>query len=311
MKKLILVYNPQASNIAEVEDEVLAEVRSLRGYLVGKYKVQKESFAENVVELAQMIGDGDLVVAAGGDGTASLAVNAVMRSGKEASFAALGYGNFNDMARMFGEENLLEIVRKFEADEMSVVHPLEVKVNGEVWRYAVCYTTVGLLAEATTLMNEPRVREKLDAKGRRSVMFSWWEAVKWYLKNHRRKFLAAGKLNGKEFTGKMTDYLAVNGPRLAHIMRGGDYWQNERKFGSALLGLGGFWKMVGFGLGSIRRTKGVPLVETEGDVVEFDEATSVGLQVEGEFEKMEKVKKIEVVKSEQGLKVVCRAGGSQ
>ncbi len=306
MKKLILVYNPLASNIAEVESAVLAEARGLRGYLVGKYKVQKAGFAENVAELMRMMDDGDLVVAAGGDGTASLAFNAVVKSGKEVTFAALGYGNFNDVAGMLGEKSLTEIVRKYEAGEVSTAYPLEVKVNGEVWRYALGYATAGLLAEATTLLNQPKVRKKLDAKGRRSTVFSWWEAVKWYLRNHRRKFLVAGKLNGQEFSGKMTDYLAVNGPTLARVMYGGEFWREERKFGSALLGLGKFWKMVRFGLAAINKKKGVSLNETEGDVIEFAEVTKVGLQAEGEYEELDGVEKIEVRKAQRGVIVVAR-----
>lgn len=306
MKKIILVYNPKASNFAAVEEEVLAEARSLRGYLVGKYKVQKESFAENVLEIVQMIEDGDLVVAAGGDGTASLALNAAVRSEKDVTFAALGYGNFNDMAQMLGEKGLLEIVQKFETGEIREAYLLETKVNDEVWRYAACYVSMGLLAEAATLMEQPKVRQKLGAKGRRPVIFSWWEAVKWYLKNHRKKFLVAGKMNGRDFDGRMTDYIAVNGPTLAHVMYGAAYWQEEREFGSTLQGLGKFWKMVKFGLRSINKQKGMPLIETTGDIIEFSESLSVGLQVEGEYEKMDDVKKVEVKKSQRAIKVVTK-----
>lgn len=307
MKKILLVYNPQASNAAVVEDEVLTQTRALRGYLVGKYKVQKTDFKANVAEIVPMIGDGDLVVAVGGDGTANLALNAMAQSGMNAVFAVLGYGNFNDMAGMLGMARLDEVVERYEKGEVLKVHPLEVKVNGEVWRYALCYISAGLLAEATTLMENAKTRKKLTTKSGRVTWLAWWWAVKWYLKNHRRRFLMQGKLNGWEFGSEMTDYLAVNGPTLARVIRGGNYWRDEKRFGSAIKGLGKFWKMVGFGLRSINRRKGLDLTVSEGDRVEFGEGAAIGLQVEGEYEKMDDVRTIEVKKTIKALKIVANA----
>lgn len=261
--------------------------------MVGKFEVKAPSLEENVEALARMLGDGDLVIAAGGDGTAVIAMNGVMRSGKEVALGVLGYGNFNDVARMLGAQNVQEIVQKFEQREIKELYPLEVLVDGRHWRYAPCYVTVGLLAEATQIFDEPKVRKSLET-GKRGPVFSLWQAVKWYFKNKRREFLPEMKLNGELVAKGTTDYLAVNGPTLARIMKGGEWWKKQGEFGSSVQRLGGFWWMVGFGLKSL--FKGVPLRETQKDVIEFAEETEVEIQAEGEYQRLRAVKEIEVRK---------------
>ncbi len=394
IRKLWVVYNPRSSHHAAVEAEILAPARAVSGFLVGKYEIKRTSVEHNVSTLAGMLGDGDLVVSAGGDGTATIAANAVMKSKKDVTFSAIGYGNFNDMARMlktrrpveYGGEyvgGLDEIVKRFvassvedvetveeaggpDADEVGDVdegsgrgavvghgsassvgireiYPLEILVDGEHWRYAPCYATLGLLAEATELMDGDRVRKSLNT-GKRGALYSLFVAVFWYLKNRKRNFLpatgssvdsgenAAGsedvdgenatvegvsgdarasgnvvvKVNGEAVPEGTTDYLAVNGPTLAKLMKGGKWYLEEGKFGSVVRGLGKFWKMVGFGLKSVIFR--VPLKETEGDVIEFDRPSDVEIQAEGEYQKLKGVSKIEVRKAERGMKVIFGDG---
>jgi len=302
MKKMILVYSASASKVAAVEDEVLTAVRQMQGWMVGKYKIRGGSFEENVAKLEVMLGDGDLLVVAGGDGTAALAVNAAMRSGKRVTLGVLGYGNFCDVAEMLRVKSLGDVVRKFEAEEVKDLWPLEVKINDELWRYAICYFSMGLMAEAAGIMDDPTIRAKISDNEKKATRFVLMRAVKWYLRNHRRQFLAAGDLNGEEFDAKATDYLAVNGPTLAKIMRGGEWWQNAEEFGSTLQQLGKFWKMVRFGMTSVK--KGVPLSLTKRDLVVFNDMTSVIMQTEGESEKKQDVKRIEVRKAKVPLRVV-------
>ena len=300
VRRLFVVYNPKSARAAAIEAEVLAPLRGLTGWMVGKFEVKAPSVDENAPELAKLLKDGDLVIVAGGDGTAAVAANGVMLAGKEATLGVLGYGNLNDMAGMLGEKEVLEIVRKFEAKETREIYPLEVRLDEKHWRYAPCYATIGLLAEATELMDDKKVRASLR-KGRRGPVFSLGRAVKWYLKNKRRQFLPKGmKLNGVEVPPKTTDYLAVNGPTLARMMKGGDWYQRAEGFGSGVRRLGGFWQMVGFGLKSVFAK--VPLDETKRDVIEFAEASEVEIQAEGEYQKV-KVQKIEVRKG-KALKVV-------
>lgn len=300
LKKMLVVYNPRASQRAAVEREVFAELRNLRGWMVGKYAVKPTNFEENVANIAKLVDDEDFVIVAGGDGTTAMAMNGVMRSGKDVTVGVLGYGNFNDVARMLGEESFVGLMEDYEAGRVGELYPLEVKVNGEIWRYAVGYFTMGLLAEATKLMETKAMRKRLQA-GHRGVMGDLWAAVGWYLRNKRKVQLPEGKWNGELMPGKVTDYLAVNAGTLARIMKGEAKWQDKAGFLSGVQRLGGFWRMVGFGLRSV--FKKVPLGETRGDVIEFMEGSAVEMQIEGEYERIEGVRKVEIRKG-RGVKVV-------
>lgn len=318
MRKLLVVYNPGSSHTAAVESEVLGPVRGSAGWMVGKFKVTAPSVDENAAELAKMLGDGDLVVAAGGDGTAAIAANGILLSEKDVALGVLGYGNSNDFARMLGVKRpvdfggeyvggVKEIIEKFQEGKVAELHPLEVKVDGKHWRYAPCYVTLGLLAEAAAVMEEPKVRKKLQT-GKRGALFSLMTATSWYLKNYRKRkgefFPAEASMNEVRMASGVTDYLAVNGPTMAKLMKvkGGGWWREPKVFGSAVRRLGGFWKMVRFGLKSVLVQ--VTLKETEGDVIEFMGESTVEIQAEGEFQRLEGVKKIEVKKAQRGLKVI-------
>lgn len=475
LKKLVLVYNPQASHHLAVETEVLSVVRNLTGWLVGKYEVSAGGVHGNAKRLSEILNDGDLVIVAGGDGTATMAVNGVMLSGKDVTLGVLGYGNFNDTARMlkmkrpveYGGEyigGVLEILQKFEEGKTREIYPLEVRVNGEHWRYAPCYFSMGMMAESTMVFEEPKVREKLKS-GKKKLCFSMWTLAKWYFRNRKRSFLSGGKVmpkdvsvevamdegleiedsnkegkvddkerksddkeikllqkedrkevrreqrlgrkerrlelqrevigpkllevkvkaqaglvmtgkqvkvgllnagmktrelcmgvkdglkkgkentnqtlgpeiiihgvdeiekrrgksedtkeengekpkvvecaaeagNGRELGNGVTDYIAVNSPRVAHIMKGGRYYKKPGEFRSEVMSLGGFWHLLWFMVRSILVK--MPGKKTFGDVIRFDEPSEVVVQTEGEFEKLEGVKKVEVFKG-RGIRVV-------
>lgn len=306
LRRLLLVYNPRSSHHKQIEEEVLGDVRRLRGWMVGKYVVKKASLKENATSLAKIIRDDDLVIVAGGDGTAAMAVNGVLQSGKVATLGVLGYGNFNDVARMVNGQSrpsVADVVAAFESGKIREIFALEVLVNSEHWRFVPAYVTVGLLAEATELMNEKTVRKDLNT-GKHGVFYSLMLAVWWYLKNKRRKFLPSEgmKVNGEPVRKGTTDYLAVNGPVLAGLMKGGEWYLKAKGFGSAKERLSGFWRMVSFGLKSV--LFGMPLEESQGDVLEFAQAVAVEIQAEGEYERLEDVRRIEVKGTKRALKVV-------
>lgn len=182
LRKLIVAYNPRSSKAKAVEQEVLGPSRKLEGWLVGKYQVKPTDVDDNAKELAKILNDGDLVIAAGGDGTAVIATNGVMLSGKDVTLGVLGYGNFNDMARMLGAKRAVEyggeyvggvteIVQKFTDGKVREIYPLEVKVDGEHWRYVPCYVTLGLFAESVAVFDDEKVRGEAADREERAGIF--------------------------------------------------------------------------------------------------------------------------------------------
>lgn len=282
---------------------------------MGKYRVKPTDVDDNAKELAKILNDGDLVISAGGDGTAVIATNGAMLSGKDVTLGVLGYGNFNDMARMLGAKRAVEyggeyvggvteIAQKFAEGKTKEIYPLEVKVNGEHWRYVPCYVTLGLFAESVAVFDDVKVRKKLQT-GKKGLVFSVWNLAKWYFKNRKREFLSKGELErsgvGLAFSEKTTDYMAINGSSMARIMRGGKSYRKEKEFRSNISGLGGFFGLVWFMMRSVFVR--VPGKKTKRDVIKFAEASEVEIQAEGEYQRLKDVREI-VVEKTKVLKVV-------
>ena len=302
MKRVLIVYNPRSSRAAEVESEVLTPARSLRGYMVGKYEVEKIGIEKNVAKLAEILKDGDLVVAAGGDATGVIAVNGILQSGRDVKLAVLPYGNFNDLARTLGVKDFKDIFN--DNIETKKYHPLEVVIDDKHWRYATCYVTIGMMAEATKIYDQAKMRKILKKSFGRYVG-SYTNLAGWYFKHRRKRvWIPEFKLNGTVQDKRVSDYMAVNGRYMARVMKGSEDYLKPRAFRSKVGKLANFWRLIGFMLKSMRSR--VPGNETKGDVLEFVELGRVKMQAEGESVMLEGVSKIEIKKTDKYLRVVTK-----
>ena len=316
MKRIFVVYNKRSSNYIRVKDEFLAKLPTLKSCTIGKYDVSKSSdFDENVTMLAKCLKDGDTVIAAGGDATASVCVNAIIKSKKDVSLGVLPYGNFNDLARTLGMMNAKEIfnyirggdrpgggppLSKSEVGEEKVwqdprhFYPLIISIDGALWRYAACYVTIGMTAEAVAIFDDPKIRKEMQ-KGHKSSWRSYLQLAKWYFKNrHSKEFLPDFKINGEQKPRKTSDYAAVNGRSMSRVMKGGDDYLKPEIFRSETEKTISFPKLFVLMAKSIlRRTPGH---DTTGDTLEFSEPATITLQCEGEYRTFKDVKKIEIRK---------------
>lgn len=286
-ERVILVLNPRSSKAKLVEKEVVEPMRKNAKIMLGRYEVQRTSVDENAERLAKILQDGDVVMVAGGDGTAAVAFNGAMLSGKKLKYWALPYGNFNDTARGL----------KF-AEHGQKIYPMEVLVNGEHFRYAINYLTVGLLAESTEIFDGQKLRKKLQ-KGGRSLIYSLRKLFVWYVKNRKKKFLPEFTLNGEK--KQASDYLAVNGRTVARLMKGGDWYLQREKFWSGTAKLNQWWRILLFMLKSM--IKRVPGIESNEDVLRFELPATIEVQAEGEYRKLTGVKELRVRKIASEIKV--------
>ena len=106
LKKLLLIYNPASGNGNFREDlDDCVEVFQRCGYMVSIFRTSLERDAGSRIE-ALISGEGamniDAVVVAGGDGTISRVVNAIMRSGRDVPIGIISAGTANDFARFIG-----------------------------------------------------------------------------------------------------------------------------------------------------------------------------------------------------------------
>lgn len=299
MKRLIVVYNPSSSRYADVRKGVLDKVKNLNGYLVGKYEIKEIGIEENVKRLSKIVEDEDLVVSAGGDATGVITVNSVLKSGKDATVAVLPYGNFNDLSRTLGIRRIEDIIDGNYKN--GKLYPLEITVDGKVFRYATCYVTIGMTADAVKLYDEPVMRKKLKNYFGRSVS-SYTELIKWYFKNrYEKEFLPQFRLNGKIQNKGISDYIAVNGRYMARVIKCGQNYRDERRFCSKVERLTSLWRLTKLMIRSL--VYRIPGDETSGDVIEFEKPAMVKIHAEGEFGEFKDVKKIEIRKGAKCLKV--------
>lgn len=308
-RRVILVYNPRSSKAGLVKESVVKPLQQIPGTMFGKYEVKPTDVDDNAAELAKILVDGDIVVAAGGDGTATIALNGAMLSKKAVRFAAVPFGNFNDMART---------LRKAAGQEL---YPLEATIDGKHYRYAACYFTIGMFAESTEIFDAEKTRKKLQ-KGNKGLTFSIWTLVKWYFRNKRKKFIPTFKyssttktydhngvfqvrvkiLNDEETKG-ISDYLAVNGVSVAKMMKGGKkYYLHKADFLSTTGKLNKFYKLVPFMTKAILHR--IPADISTEDVITFPDYGDVEIQAEGEYKKLTHVGKIVIAKSEKPIKIL-------
>ena len=305
MKRLFIVYNPRSSHYEQVKTDIIDRLKGLKGVMVGKFEVEPTNVDDNARRLAKVLTTGDLVIAAGGDGTANIAVNGIMLSkAQNVKFGVIGYGNFNDVARTFGNLKLDDILR----GHVKRVYPLECKINGKHWRFGMCYFTLGMFAEACACFDAPKTRKTLRKGGRKTV-FSLMTLVKWWLKNHRQQFLPETFQLGdssEDFVEckKMSDYMAVNGRTVAKIMKGSNWYLKESGFLSMTGQMTKFHKLVPMMLRSI--FKRVPGTDSDYDCLVFPEASTVMVQAEGEYKKISGVRTVEISKVQKPLLVVTK-----
>ncbi len=297
MKRLLIVYNPHSSRFSDVKKEVLNPAKNLEGYMVGKYEVEKTNLDANIAKLSKLIKDKDLIIAAGGDATGIIASNSILESGKDATLAVLPYGNFNDLSRTLGTKKFDDVF-----NTTNKLYPLEIIVDGKLFRYATCYVTIGMTAEAVKLYDTPDMRRKLKTNFGRKVI-SYTELAGWYFKNrHKKQFIPEFRLNGILQHKDTSDYAALNGRSMARIMKGGEDFKDPKIFRSETDHLTNFWRLSKLMFKSIfSRTPGS---ETTKDIIEFLNLATVEIQTEGEWKKFENIKKIEIRKSKKCLKVI-------
>lgn len=304
MQRLILVYNPRSSRYVDVEKEVISRLRHLKGYTIGKYEVKPTNLDDNITQLSKLLKNGDFVLSAGGDATGIIASNGILKSGKDATLAVLPYGNFNDLARTLGTMKFDDVFDGPRTTHPSAkkLYPLEIHVDGKFYRYATCYVTIGMTAEACELFDEPKFRKQMQ-KGHKSSWRSYIALVKWYFKNrHKREFIPEFKLNGKLQHRKTSDYAAVSGRSMCRVMKGGDDYLDPKKFRSMTDRLTNFWRLFKLMVAAILvRTPGT---ETTGDILEFTKPATVELQAEGEYQVFKNIKTIEIKKGTKCLKVI-------
>jgi hypothetical protein len=293
LENLIIVQNSQSTHFEAVKK--LFQLLDAYELVYEVYHTPSANTEENIRAMQQDLPDGAMIISAAGDGTAMQLINAVLRGQKDETtlgFAPLG--NFNDIARS-------HIKRGHTVIDMLIApvvesHPITIEADGEYWRHAPAYVTLGWTALAANGFSEADSRESLR-HGRHSAARanSLRQLSKHYFGNRDLK-LPPFRLNGDEevFT-EVTDILAINNPRVGAIVRSNEPYFNSPNFGSrANINVSRILPNISFGLKALLGR--APLEPTEELHISFEDTVSLPIQTEGEFQQIE-AKEIHIYKN--------------
>ena len=189
--RVILVCNRKSTGYKRVEKEVVKPLREFilqqKGMTFLRFDVESSTLEKNAERLANLIGDGDVVLVA--------------------KFYVIPYGNFND---------IIQILR---SNSGKKVYPIEALVDGKYFRYALAYFTVGMMAESTKIFDDEKVRRKLR-KSKFNLIFSLKTLLMWFFVNRKKDYIT---IDGQKYS----DILVVNGKNVARLMKGGEYYLGE------------------------------------------------------------------------------------
>ena len=282
--RVILVCNRKSTGYKRVEKEVVTPLREFvlqqKGITFLRFDVESPTLEENAKRLANLIGDGDVVLVAGGDGTAGIGVNGIMQSGKDAKFYVIPYGNFND---------IIQILR---SNSGKKVYPIEALIDGKHFRYALAYFTIGMMAESTKIFDDEKIRRKLR-NSKFNLIFSLRTLLMWFFVNRKKDYIT---IDGQKYS----DILVVNGKNVARLMKGGDYYLGEN-FLYTEQRLNNLFAMVFFMLQAM--FSGIPGRKLKEKTIHFEEKQRIFIQSEGEYKDLV-VQEISFLKSKKSIEIL-------
>ncbi|MEO8911626.1 MAG: diacylglycerol kinase family protein, partial [Candidatus Saccharimonas sp.] len=237
----------------------------------------------NIDDIASRLVNGDMVISAAGDGTASQVANAILVSGVDAEVGFLPYGNFNDLAlsHMNQKDSVTDLVRASAAK----VIPLYVELDGKPWRYAPGYTTIGSTALLANQFSTDQSRKLLRFAPRSlKIAASLAQLADTYFRTRNDDLPPFTTTEKSQLAGQpATDIIAINSPHVARMVRLQKLFYDSTEFGYKEINMAQFLRNVPFGIRAL--TSGAPLEMVNNSIsVHFDEPVKdLLIQTEGEF----------------------------
>lgn len=280
-EKLIIVQNPTSTRAEDIDKKVFAPLHQ-HDISYEVYHTQYRDTEDNIAAMREVIPDNSTVINAAGDGTAMQLVNAALRDRKDITFGFVPLGNFNDIARTHADRNqtVLDILDA----PTTPLRPLTIERDGEYWRHAPAYMTMGWTALAASEFGSVDSREAMQDAPRSLKLAKSLAQLAGNYFTHRDTKLPAFQINNGHCFEDSTDILAVNNPRVGNIVRSNEFYPSQNYFGMrADIDVSKIFPNIPFGLRAISGY--TPLERAEQMSINFlDQAAEVPVQTEGEFE---------------------------
>jgi hypothetical protein len=299
-RKLVIVQNPYSTRHREVQAGV-SDRLDTAGIPYDTITTRYSQAADNIDDLAGRLPNDAHIISAAGDGTSTQVVNAGLRAELDnAVYSFIGYGNCNDLAR--GERNPLAVLQ---GDHHTVTHqPLSVEVNGELWRYAPGYMTLGLTALIASSFAGAASRERLrHTPPRTKLVRSIGQVATTYLRAHDTYLPPfTTNLSTIEQTN-LTDVMMINSQCMGRLIRSSiDYPQTDF-FGYRQADFSSVWKNIPFAYSAV--TGHTPAEKVTDITLNFRKPATILAQTEGEHAVLPAVSTIRAYKDPaQAIRVV-------
>lgn len=280
-ENLIIVHNSNSTRANKIDEKVFAPLKKA-GISYEIYETEYPDTEDNISHMQEHIPAAATVIDAAGDGTGMQLANASLRGDKNWTLGFMPLGNFNDHTGAHADHNQTVLDLIDPSTPTVDRHPLTIDVDGEYWRHAPAYMTIGWTAIAAAQFGDAKSREAMKnaptiAKRGRSLI----QLAGNYFQN-RKTLLPAFEANDMRRTHS-TDILVANNPRVGGIVRFNDTFYDKPYFGlNAAIDVSTIPKNIPFGLKAI--SGHTPHDRVEEMRLVFDEVAHVPVQTEGEFQ---------------------------
>lgn len=281
-RRLVIIHNPNSTGARHVRQEVFSRLVEA-GESFDTIQTRYTTTQANTNDIAAQLRDGDRVISAAGDGTASQLMNAVASTGVDAEVGFLPYGNFNDLAftHMKPRETVMDLLHSGTAD----LWPLSVYLDSELWRYAPGYVTIGWTAIAASQFDDLSSRGRFHQSPRSLTLARSLTQLAGNYAKYRAIRLPHFTSDVSTGSRAVTDVLAVNNPRVAHIVRSETNYYDGLRFGYKEVDMARIVPNLAFGARALAgRAPFTPLRDIS---LHFDQPAHLPIQTEGEFARVD------------------------
>lgn len=160
INRLVIVYSPKSTR-ARRYTKVRADLQrqaDIKSWTINEIEITDLPYYQAVKKIATKIRDGDLVLAAGGDGIAQTTFQAIYTSKSSCIFTAVPLGNANDISRAInGRYRSAELILR---QPVTDFYPLNVVIDGGIAISLISYVTFGATTVLVDYLNRDNMRHR-------------------------------------------------------------------------------------------------------------------------------------------------------